>query len=362
MSSYRSFEVVRKVRENGSVVSLYLKPTDDAPLKQFKPGQHLMFKFRIPGCEIPVFRYYSFSDKFRTDCYRVSVKKELPPAQHPCVPPGLCSSYICDDIREGTILEAKGPSGEFYLTPEEDSPVVLIAGGIGVTPLLSMIKSIAEINPKRKVDFFYGVNGKHDHSFQSEMDDLRKTNSAFSISTFYADVRNGGVKGLDYDYEGFIDMATVVSKVSSPNADYFVCGPAAMMKYVSGSLETFGVPKEKIRTESFSQSYETVLNAELSEVAIDENENRVKHNGLVIEFTKSNKRLLWDSRYKSILEFAEANDIEISSGCLFGDCGSCLTNLREGKVKYIHATAIEPGSGECLPCSSIPLENLALEA
>jgi ferredoxin-NADP reductase len=360
--SYRRFEVVKKVRENSSVVSLFLKPVDDAPLKEFKPGQHLMFKFQIPGREIPEFRYYSFSDKFQKHHYRVSIKKELPPAQLAGLPPGLCSSHICDEICEGMVLEAKGPSGDFYIVPQENFPVVFIAGGIGITPILSMIKSIAEVNPDREVYFFYGVNEKGDHSFQAELDELRNNHPNFSITTFYANVGKGDVKGLDYDYEGFIDIEKISRIVPHSNLDYYICGPAAMMNYVCEYLRRSGVPDEKIRTESFNDPYKNVTQGTDADLETHEKSSSPTHHAVMVDFIRSNKKLPWDNRYRSILEFAEAHDIEISSGCLFGDCGSCLTKVQEGNVKYIHDTTVIPGKGECLPCSSVPGGDLVLDA
>jgi ferredoxin-NADP reductase len=360
--SYRRFEVVKKVRENSSVVSLFLKPLDSAPLEEFKPGQHLMFRFQIPGREIPEFRYYSFSDKFRKDHYRVSVKKELPPAPSPGLPPGLCSSYICDEVSEGMVLEAKGPSGDFYIVPEENFPVVFIAGGIGITPILSMIKSIADINPDREVYMFYGVNEKCGHSFQAEINELKRNHPSFSITTFYASVGKGDVKGLDYDFEGFIDVEKVSRVVLHAHLDHYICGPAAMMNYVCEYLRKSGVSEERIRTESFNDPYKNVLRDEVADLETSEKSASSEYHEVMIDFVKSNRKLRWDNRYRSILEFAEAHDIELSSGCLFGDCGSCLTKIQEGNVRYIHETTVIPGKGECLPCSSVPVGSLALEA
>src|SRR3954468_20133490 len=112
MTSYRKYKVIGKVKENSSVVSLYLAPIDDTPLTPFMPGQHLMFKLHIPGQEVPLFRYYSFSDTFNKEYYRISVKKEGPPVSNPALPMGLVSSYLYDCVKEGDILEAKGPSGD----------------------------------------------------------------------------------------------------------------------------------------------------------------------------------------------------------------------------------------------------------
>src|SRR5882757_8431127 len=157
MSSYKKYRVIKKVKESNWVVSLYLKPLDNTVLTPFKPGQHLLFKFHLPGQEIPLFRHYSFSDACNPEYYRLSVKKEMPPAGMPHLPAGMCSSWLFDTVKEGDVLEARGPLGDFTLETGEDTPAVLIAGGIGITPILSMLKSVARENPGRRVWFFYGV-------------------------------------------------------------------------------------------------------------------------------------------------------------------------------------------------------------
>ena len=121
MALYERFEVIKKLPESRNVISLYLAPADGQELKKFKPGQHLLFRLHIPGVEIPVFRYYSFSDSFNETYYRVSVKKERV-SENGVVRDGLGSGYIFDVVKEGDVLEVRGPLGEFYISPEEKYP------------------------------------------------------------------------------------------------------------------------------------------------------------------------------------------------------------------------------------------------
>lgn len=359
MKSYRKYKVIRKVKENDLVVSLYLTPIDGAPLTQFMPGQHLMFKLYIPGQEVPVFRYYSFSDTFGPEYYRVSVKKELPPLNNPTLPEGLVSSWLYNCVKEGDILEAKGPLGDFYLNPEDNKPVVLIAGGIGITPLLSMIKSIAKVNPGKMVYFFYGVNGSNDHSFQTELQEIGEAYDNISITTFYNKISIGDIQGVHYNYGGYINIKTILQIAENIHLDYYICGPGGMMTYISEELGKLGVNSDNIHIESFSnqndQSFE-----EDTQSPLQDQENLKNGTEFSIEFLQSGKKIKWDNRYRSILEFAEGNDIEISSGCLFGDCGTCLTELKEGNVRYMHQTLITADKGKCLPCSCIPTSNIVL--
>jgi ferredoxin-NADP reductase len=323
------------------------------------PGQHLMFKLHIPGLEIPVFRYYSFSDSFNPRYYRVSIKKALPPGKNLTLPEGLASAYINDHIKEGDILEAKGPSGEFYLNPEDCKPVVLIAGGIGITPLLSMIKSIALLNPAKMVYLFYGVSERGGHSFQAELQKIAEDYDNLRITTFYSNIKSGDIKGLHYDYEGYMDIETILKITNEVDLDYYICGPAVMMNYITEELKKIGVTNDNINIESFNSQSDQDLEEEVYE-PLPGGEQLLIDTEFSIEFLQSGKKIQWDKRYRSILEFAEGNDIEINSGCLFGDCGTCLTEIKEGTVHYMHKTMISADKGKCLPCSCIPTSNLTL--
>jgi len=361
MKTYRKYKVIRRVEESNLVVSLYLAPVDDIPLTQFMPGQHLMFKLHIPGQEIPVFRYYSFSDLFNPYYYRISVKKELPPVNDLTLPEGLVSSYIYDRINEGDILEAKGPSGDFFLNPEDGNPVVLIAGGIGITPLLSMVKSIAISNPRKKAYFFYGVNERSDHAFHQELQDICTKHDNICITTFYTKVKLGDIRELHYDYVGYINLHTILQITRETHLNYYICGPGGMMTCITEGLEKLGVNKDNIHVESFNNKD----NQEPEEVSneLPRNEDGPKiDTEFSVEFSISGKKMRWDNRYKSILEFAEGNDIDINSGCLFGDCGTCLTEIEEGDVHYMHKTLVTVENGKCLPCSCVPVSNLVLKA
>lgn len=330
------------------MASLYLQSMDNTALERFKPGQHLTFKLYVPGHDVPIFRNYSFSEAYNQNYYRISVKKEEPN--------GLCSSYLTELVKEGDILEAKGPMGDFYLDPHADAPVTLIAGGIGITPLLCMAKSISLGNPRRHIRFVYGVNGKNEHSFKQELFHLKQTYPNFKITTFYNEVSMTDIQGVDFDYQGLISPTAIAAHLYDAT-DYYICGPAPMLDFVREELVAAGVNATSVHTESFHSG----LDSATTEQVLPSNSG-TNAEIRTIRFCKSGKTFQWDSRFTSILEFAEANDIEISSGCLFGDCGTCLTTIQEGTIKYTHPTMVKPNTGECLPCSCVPTSNLILDA
>jgi ferredoxin-NADP reductase len=352
MSSYKKYRVIKKVKESSWVVSLYLKLLDNTVPAPFKPGQHLLFKIHPPGQEIPLFRHYSFSDAYHPEYYRISVKKEFPPPGMLHLPAGVCSSWLFDTVQEGDVLEARGPLGEFTLDTGEGSPVVMIAGGIGITPILSMLKSVARENPGRQVWFFYGVNGKDEHSFSGELNELKERYSNFHITTFYTKTLPGDITGSDYDHEGFVNAAIILKQTGHGDISHYMCGPEIMMRLVGDELVRQGIAGNNIHTETFS----SLAGGDVPAPAAPGEGDYMVH------FTLTGRKLHWDNRYTSILTFAEANDIEISSGCLFGDCGTCLTRILEGDVKYTHPTMVKPDGGSCLPCSCVPAGNIVLKA
>ena len=143
-NGFRKFQVTKKVCECEDVNSFYLAPHDGRPLPQFKPGQYITFQLNLPGQSKPVIRCYSLSDSHRPDCYRVTIKKALPPPDCEGAKCGIASSYFCDTVKVGDILDVKAPSGHFFLDMAEEKPVVLISGGVGITPMVSMLNAIVE--------------------------------------------------------------------------------------------------------------------------------------------------------------------------------------------------------------------------
>jgi ferredoxin-NADP reductase len=159
---YRSFVVARKVAESSNCVSLYLEPQDGKGIVKAEPGQYLTFRARVPGQEKPLIRCYSISSEYNPEYYRVTVKRQAPPVDDPYAPPGAFSSFLCDYIRVGEVLEVKAPRGDFVLSSETDRSVVCIAGGIGITPMVPIIEEFIAHFPDRKLWLFWGVSSLGD--------------------------------------------------------------------------------------------------------------------------------------------------------------------------------------------------------
>ncbi len=357
--SYRKFVVHSVVEESESAKSFYLVPLDGGPLAPFLPGQHLPLRLEIHGQPRPVIRCYTLSDCFNERHYRLTIKKELPPPNQANIPPGLSSSYFHEVLRVGDVIEAKAPSGEFCLDLNQTHPIVMLAGGIGVTPMISMLNGLCQTGSKRDVYFAFALRHGGDHVFKDHLRSLAARCPNIRMHVLYENPRLQDAPDIDYARVGRIDGSFLCEILPRLDMEYYLCGPGGMMDAISQILMEEGVAREKIKTESFGPSslaFRAALAAE------DRDRDAETSEGLTVTFAKSGKSVSWSNDAATILELAEMNGVDISFGCRYGDCGTCLTRLIRGRVKYLHPTDARPDPGTCLPCSCKPETDIELDA
>ena len=353
-SGFRKFKVVSKVEETNEITSFYLAPHDGKELPGFLPGQFLTFQIPVPNQPQPVIRCYSLSDSpFHPDHYRVSIKRVLAPRDNPSAPPGLISGYFHDSLNENDIVDVKAPSGHFHLSMTKKTPVVFIAGGVGVTPLLSMLNAITEMGSQREVWFFLGVRNKKEHMMKEHLEIVAKEHENVHLKVFYSAPAEMDVMNEDYHAKGRINVENIKILLPSSNFDFFICAPPPMVKDLRKDLADWGVPKKNIYFEAFGPATVKGCKTEPGK------ERGVKIN---IQFENSGTTPVWASKASSLLDFAELHGIPIDSGCRAGNCGTCLTAIKSGKVELVGEPGTEPEAGSCLACISIPTENLILDA
>ena len=353
-NGFRKFKVVSKVEETSDITSFYLAPHDGKELPEFLPGQFLTFQIPVPTQPHPVIRCYSLSDSpFHPERYRVSIKRVPAPRNEPTAPPGLVSNYFHDFLNENDIVDIKAPSGHFHLSMTKKFPVVLLAGGVGITPLLSMLNAITEMGSQREVWFFLGVRNKKDHVMKEHLEMVARENENVRLRVFYSAPGETDVLDEDYHVKGRVNVENLKTILPSSNFDYYICAPPPMVKDLRKDLAEWGVPEKNIHFEAFGPATVKGCKAEPGKAS------GVKIN---IQFEKSGKTLVWDSKSESLLDFAELNGISIDSGCRAGNCGTCLTAIKHGKVELVGEPGSEPEAGSCLTCISIPKEDLTLDA
>ena len=362
-AGWREFRVAQRGFEDAaqSQCSFYLRPVDGRPLPAFKPGQFLTFSLDVANSSAgngvatrAITRCYSLSDRPEPAHYRVTIKRVPAPADHPEWAPGLSSNHFHDHVQQGDILRVKAPSGHFFIDPDPAVPVVLIGGGIGITPMMSMLRWCVAEQPQRTLHLYYGLRNSGEHAFKQVIEEFAASHSSLRLNIVYSRPGATDVQGRDYQHEGHVDVELLRRTLPHGRHQFYVCGPPAMMQILVPALAEWGVPVADIHYEAFGPA--SVRLAGLPEVPAP------AADAFEVKFHRSSRTLSWDGRDASLLDFAERHGIEVESGCRSGGCGSCETRLAEGSVQYEHAPDHDVAPGHCLLCVGRPSSNLVLEA
>lgn len=356
----RKFTIAQKVVEADSICSFYLTPHDQKPLPPFEPGQYLTFQLRIPGQPKPVIRCYSLSDSpLNLQHYRVTIKRLPPPRDKPEAPPGLSSSYFHDSLNVGDTIDVRAPSGHFYLDRSTEKPVVLIGGGVGLTPVLSMLDTICGSGDSRETWFFYGVRNGDEHAMREHLSQVAVAFPNVHLVVCYSSPHEQDREGIDYHYKGRISVDLMREMLPSNNYEFYICGPPPMMHTVVDGLAAWGVPDASVHLEAFGPAS---VKTKVPPKAAPEADDGVAADAVDVLFARSNTKVQWSADAGALLDLAEANGVTIDFACRAGNCGTCLTAIKEGDVAYLNEPGASPEAGSCLACIAVPKGRLVLDA
>ena len=354
-ATYQKLVVTGIVDESPEVKSIYLSNANHSNMKKPFAGQHLTFKIPFQNKELCLetgksdgsaikyaLRNYTISNGGENNEYRISVKNE---------PGGQVSKALHNSLKQGDILEAKGPKGSFVYKRIKGKPSVLIAAGIGITPILSMLKSISDTS--EEIHLMLAVKERRLLCFADEIKQICKNNPKIKVHLFFSRDPMAGKEDIPDAWEchhNRIDIQSLKSLLhKGKHFNFFICGPEKMMESLVNEIGIWKGKNSPVHTETFR--------------AMQADQYQADHKKVIqVHFARSNKTVEWDHEYRNILEFAESNEIRMEAGCMFGECGACSTKVVAGNIAYNYETAAKPVKGNCLPCSCHPLSDISLDA
>ncbi len=246
-TGWRSFEVVEKRRESAVITSFILKPKDGGAILRHKPGQYLTFRLGAAG-QPTMKRNYSISCAPNDDYYQISVKREANGQGG--------SLFLHDQVQVGDLLEVTPPAGDFFLDAQPHRPVVLLSGGVGLTPMVSIVETIAAQYSGLQAHYVHGTLNSDTHAMDAHVRSLAKQHGGISVSTFYNEPGSQDVVGETHDVTGIITVDWLRANTPLDDADIFLCGPKPFLRSLVGGLRMAGVAADRIHFEIFGPTDE----------------------------------------------------------------------------------------------------------
>ena len=368
-AQWHDYQVVKIMDESSLIKSFYLQPKDELkalPKFNFTAGQFLTIKVpttlrnTVNGKD--VIRTYTISSAPADPLLRISVKRETSAdSEHK----GLVSHYLHDEIKLGHIVQLKAPKGDFVLDvaeliptklrSAELRPAVLIAGGVGITPMIAMARhaifEAVRTRSLRPLTVIAAAKNAQQRAFFDEFNQLSeqsqggiRTFGALSQPELYLKL------GQDYHHQGRINKDLLQAILPIDDYDFYLCGPSAFMQSMYDLLRELGVSNGRIKAEEFGPA-SLIRQHDTSSVEFTAIPSA---SAAVIEFSKTQVEQAWTSEQGTLLEFAENHGLTPEFGCRSGQCGACKTKLLAGKVSYQTEISADLRDDEVLLCCAVP--------
>jgi ferredoxin-NADP reductase/MOSC domain-containing protein YiiM len=347
---FRQMRIAEIRKESDSVSSFILEPIDEQTLPVFQPGQFVVLRLLVDPDKPPILRSYSLSDIPGLNYFRISVKRESN---------GIGSVFLCNRRQQGDVVDVSAPRGIFTLR-SGGNPVVLISAGIGATPVLSILHALCAGRSQREIWWIYGARNGSEHPFAQESRSLLRQLARGRSHVVYSRPEPADQLGIDFDSSGHVGPA-LLKEIGVPrDADFYLCGPPSFLQVIRVGLISLGVSADTVHTEIFGALEGTTpgISHVLHTPHLPESS---PGSGPSVSFARSGITAIWNPKYRSLLELAEACDVSVRWSCRTGVCHTCMTGLIGGSVRYSPEPLETPATGNLLVCCSQPDTDVTLD-
>lgn len=342
---WQQWRVARVQQESSDIRSFYLEPQESAAVPFF-PGQHLPMRI-VTADQGALVRTYSVSSAPSDGHIRISVKLQ-----------GKASRHLHENVQVGDLLEVRPPLGSFTLVDEDERPVVLIGAGVGITPMISMVRELVAQNRQhqraRQIHLFQSARTLQDLPFQLELAELLQ-GSAGWLHIHRALSSPGAEALLDRDYQvaGRLAFAQVKVRLPLDDYDFYLCGPGGFIQDMYDGLRGVNIPDHRIHAEAFGPS---TLRRSETEQPPTLAQPPAADVPVPVYFSASATEARWKPDSGSLLELAESRGLTPEFSCRGGSCGTCAARLVSGSVHYTNPPAQLPDGDNVLICCAVPAQ------
>lgn len=343
---WRPFRVTKVVDESATIRSFHLLPDDGAGLLPHLAGQHLPIRVQLPGSDKPQMRTYTLSVAPSDGFYRISVKHD-----------GAVSNYLHQHLAVGDTLEVRAPAGDFTIDANQTRPAVLLAAGVGITPMLAMLRHLVYEGQRKQrmqpVYLFQSARSKTERPFIRELDQLLAAAQGAVNLVRVLSQTSDAEAGFDYDFAGRIDTALLTQVLPFNDYDFYLCGPPTFTQALYDGLRALNIADNRIHAEAFGpSSLQRTFDSAVAETPLPP----VATQAVPVKFMTSLKEARWTPGSGSLLDLAEARGLSPVFSCRAGHCGSCKTKLLRGAVTYQTPPSAKVAEDEVLICCAMPAQ------
>jgi len=334
----RRFIVSDIVQETPDVRSISFIPVDGGLLPDWQAGQAVLLRVFPEGKPEGICRAYTLSNApGHGTHFTVSVRLQVQ---------GTMSSFIHQQLQVGDEVTLTAPDGSFVIPTRSVYPVVMIAGGIGITPFISYLSSLEPRLEEPDLWLYYGNRNSQSHAFREQLQAMSQQFPRLKIINVYDNPHSTDVPGEDYQHTGIITAALFDEKLIRNRARFYLCGPGPMIGSLEKGLRERGVFPFDIFKERFAPPVPNITSRKTSHKVV---------------FARSGVTVQWTPASGTLLDLGEKHQIRMAGGCRAGQCECCAVKVTEGAVSSL-AEQTAAGDGFCLACQSVPVSDIVIDA